>query len=663
MKRYSLLLGLALLACGTDEPIPQEKLSISIPEILLVDESGATFQATVTGAATEEVLEYGFVWSQNSRQTIETDPKVSMTGTPPPTFNLRAEKDLRTNQAYEVSSFIRTPAQVIYSEPVSFISKGSQTLILLGVEAAERVYFGDTVRVLVDNLRREDQLKMKLEFEFKETPFFNYTTEGFSFTIPGDFHAYSENVGRDLFRLKVIIDQETFNFNLPLKFQKPQFDEPRVVRYAEQWSIKGDYLYPQTLSISYVSDGETIALPITAAAKNEISFAPTAFFKEKNPVLLVNIRDEVFEVNQIIIEDSDIEPGQTLSAEEGTYLYRVKVDNLNFFRPTLPSNPPLLLLEPAGFKAQIISNESDRMSFTVYADAPVSGRNFRVYANNFGQNSANFATGEYALPALPRFDLPSGLREHFNVPGQAIGSKAFFLNKGKIYEFSSGQFAQVSSVNLPDQEEALFERVQDKLYFTSFAREGTATGMPFYSFDPVSGQSSRKSDFPRQGGIVGSFVWQDEIYVYLRALVQGESKIVTMKYQVSSDTWTEEIEENPPFQNYFNSFEYAGKLMAFSADRGGLIEWDEVQKSWRTLESVSSFNMYHKFSVEVVGDMAYFHIPNNGLFAYDLRRRGLENRVNSDLFHSQSLVKVNGKMIILGAVNRFFLYEIDQEYF
>ncbi|MFC3878620.1 hypothetical protein ACFOSV_00440 [Algoriphagus namhaensis] len=663
MKRYWTPIILALWACGGDEPSPREFVSISIPEVIAVDEKGAEFQARVTGLGTEEVLEYGFVWSQNSRPLIDTDPKVYRSGNPPTIFSLRAESDMLPNRSYNVASYLRTSTRIIYSEPTDFISKGSSRIVFLGVDTNDEVYFEDTVRVLVSNLKREDQAKMKLSFEGVEVPFFDYTPDGFSFEIPRDFNTTFENMQGGVFDLQVKLDQQTFDYELSLKFRKPQFQEKRVLKYADEWAIKGDYLFSQSVSVSYILDGQTINFQLTEKNDNEIRFVPRTFFKEKNPVFLVNIRDQIFEVDQIEISDSDILPGQNLIPDDVTKLYSLKVDNLNILGSSQSANYPLLFFDPVGLKAQYYSNELDRMSFTVYAVGPVSGRSFRVFANNFGQNSSTFATGVYAHPALPRFDLPEGLQEYFNVPGQTIGSKAYFLNKGKIFEFASGQFALVTSTDLSSQEETLFEKVQDKIYFTSFSTEGSKTGLPFYSFDPVSGQTSRKSNFPREGVVLGSFVWDNEIHVYLRASVQGETKVLTLRYRVSADAWVEEIEENPAFQNYFNTFNFGDKLMAFSADRGALLEWDALQKSWRTVEFISSFNLYHKFSVEVIGDMAYFHIPNNGLFAYDLNRRDLEIRVNSDLFHSQSLVKVNGKMVMLGAVNRFFLYEIDEEYF
>jgi hypothetical protein len=115
------LLFFGLTACQKTEVATRDYPRLRTLEVSNISSTGGKFSAEIISGNAGEVVEYGFVWSQNAQSpnlgnSDNTDIKGTIAGN---TFSADVET-LQNNKGYYLRSFIKTSDLLIYGRVVTF---------------------------------------------------------------------------------------------------------------------------------------------------------------------------------------------------------------------------------------------------------------------------------------------------------------------------------------------------------------------------------------------------------------------------------------------------------------------------------------------------------------------------------------------------------------
>ena len=132
MKRlyYSLALFLVattLMRCNVHEVTPREYPRMRTLDVTNISSSGATFTGDVIHAGNEDIVEYGFSWTDNDSTVNRVFETKIITGPfTTGTFSSEITSTLQKNITYYLRAFARTENYIVYGKKVSFVSLGSK---------------------------------------------------------------------------------------------------------------------------------------------------------------------------------------------------------------------------------------------------------------------------------------------------------------------------------------------------------------------------------------------------------------------------------------------------------------------------------------------------------------------------------------------------------
>ena len=133
MKRRIIFIGLLVLsllnACEQEELSPRTNPRFSVAYIQELDDSGAEFASNIYDFGSDEITEYGFLYSLNDYPTLSNSEIVSQQGKPEKEFTLKAKHSLVKGKVYAVVAYIQTTSERVYSEPFGFVSQGAPGFI------------------------------------------------------------------------------------------------------------------------------------------------------------------------------------------------------------------------------------------------------------------------------------------------------------------------------------------------------------------------------------------------------------------------------------------------------------------------------------------------------------------------------------------------------
>ena len=670
MKAFVFLIIISFLfwSCKEEDLIPISGMSVSVPTVGLVDENGAEFSAEVRSFGIDPVLEYGFVYGVSDRPDISSDPKISQFGAPAQSFLLKAESDLIEGRNYFVAAFLKTGTTVYYSESVGFRSKGSKNFIFQNIISNEKVYFGDTITIEAANLKDFTEFLLKVKFEDVEVPIFGYSTNGFKFLIPREFTYRQTAFESGSFKLQVQIENLVYDLAIPLKFQEPVFGPVKLVEYEPEWTFTGDFLYSSRSILFYIDGGIEKQLAAEVIDDHTIKFEPNAFFFNKNPQFRIELRSQFYDVKQIEISDTDLVPGQDVTGRTPERKHILIVKNLN---PFLSNVPKLLSSNPA-IRINMAEESGNEIRFSYFPNDVFRDRQFEIYANNFGQKSANSAPARYDLPMLPIFGLPQELKSINEVYGITLLGKGYFFSDNSFYQLDPDGNGVINllSIGGSSGEDGFLTTFSNKLYVSTFEIFPESNSNSFYEFDPVSNQLKSLSPVPSNGEVLGQFISNGNLYLDLRLMTSGAYQVRRLVYNFTNDTWSEiPFDPLPPFYSKYSAFRDGDELYAIGEGKigaeqyeFGIFQWDGIIQGWKLLQRISSAaKLPRGTNVVVRGDLAYYQIESQ-IIQLDLRSGGVTNENSFASLRGKSLIEVNGKIYLIGSPDYPFLFEFDPEY-
>jgi hypothetical protein len=134
-----------------DNAIKRDYPLLKDPEVINITSAGVTFTAEVTEAGNYPITEHGFVWGESKSLNESYSERISLgsfSGTG--SFQSDITTTLVVSKSYYVSAYLKAGDYTVYSEPVEFVSLGSQAPVVTGF-SPKAVEWGDTVIIYGKN--------------------------------------------------------------------------------------------------------------------------------------------------------------------------------------------------------------------------------------------------------------------------------------------------------------------------------------------------------------------------------------------------------------------------------------------------------------------------------------------------------------------------------
>lgn len=674
-----------ILACNeNDEVAPRSNPRFSVTYVQEIDAKGAEFMATVYDFGSDQIVEYGFVFSEEEQPKLGTGEVINAMGRPEKSFKLTGDHSMIKGKVYFVAAFIKTDKSIVYSESVSFTSQGSEGFVYEKVVGGPEVYFGDTLTIIGKKLSSNwnnydvkvngSPAKIILQ---DENSFKLIIPDGLGFGYPFDYD------GKLVLSIKIL--DKKLEVNTDIQFFDPQFFESdKELRYDEGFQIRGKYLLTGDLKIIFDRDTESpLELPVISVSDTLITFEPRAYFHDLSPKFGIFMRGKYYEVEKSVkIKPTEILPGQQFKMKVNEPM-KVKGDNFNPYYPYYPYLNTFIS-EADKFDYSVSSatgNEIEIFPNTYYA-VP-NPRFYTFYATNGGVKSTNFVTVENTgagLAYMYTHTFP------FNsiASGRSVSwrDKGIWLLDGKITEVDpkTRKARVLKVVDLLQQNIASSFAVIDRdvVYFSG-RNEVIASGSgPFYSYDLSSGALTKLPDLPTKastpksafisGGYLyfGGGFYIDEFDV--QKVAEG------YKFHLATRTWSK-WDKKFAFSEYWDfetTFVYNGEVYGlvneindsdFRATR--LMRFDNSREDWIELALYPYLGYSNGYSAMSIGNKVYFfggyEINRIDMTTYDIETLEGFNKGNNytePLYYFLSEGKIYYK-----DNGEYLIYQVDPEYF
>ncbi|MDN4165877.1 hypothetical protein QWY31_10200 [Cytophagales bacterium LB-30] len=491
---------MAFLSCKEEERLQLPFSTVETLEISDITRNGAVFNAKIVSDDLNEIIEYGFIWSEEKNQTFDNCERIIIFSSPSEnTYKIPVSSALTIGKPYFVRAFIKTSKNTVIGEDREFISQGGQAPSIYGF-SSNSVAWLDTLDII---------------------------GKGFSY-LPSNNALYFDSI-----RGQVIKASDTL-----IRVITPVIQANKAfirVRSPQLWTISEKYVeigYPKIVSIH----------------PKEVTFEDTVVLKTQNmshfgindKVRIDGIETQIISFNQdsIVIKV----PNEIKKQEnEISLLYKliniVTDQKITYKSPVIDSayyeilnkdlvkvtvigkhfNPILENNTLDGFAA--IEGNSNRLSFEMYFDRLISN----YYESQSIQRSYSLYTS-----------TPSQLRTSFSFQ---VSWKSLWTKKGNFPgNVSDNQFSF---------------SIDGKIYYASGDEK-----MNLWEYNPITDNWSMIGEFPggpRYGAV--TFVINNEAYIGLGALGYWNKVFYTdfYKYKPSNNSWIK-----------LNDFPYEGRVYSVS---------------------------------------------------------------------------------------------------
>lgn len=202
-----------LTGCNDDEMAIREYPRVLTLPVGDISDSGAIFQAEITHATNQQVVEYGFVWGDNNNPTIESsDKKILSENLTAGEFHAQISTTLKEGVIYYVKAYIKSEEYLVYGKVVSFISLGSKAPLLTDFNP-KKGRWGDTIMISGSNFSYKKENNKVLLGQLKGNVI-SSTDTTISIIIPSKRNAEIVEITVSILGNKVV-SQEKFTYLVP----------------------------------------------------------------------------------------------------------------------------------------------------------------------------------------------------------------------------------------------------------------------------------------------------------------------------------------------------------------------------------------------------------------------------------------------------------------
>lgn len=474
---YIALLGVILLvSCEKETLDPRTNPRFSVTIIQEISASGVQLGADIYDFGDEEILEYGFVYTQsNSSPSLDQDDYVSKQGRPESSFELVANHSMTLGKKYYVSAFLRTPTTLVFSKSMEFVSQGSEGFIVNSVEWPERIYKEQRIVVKGSRFsRQKDNYKIKVGI-FDAYP---EVLDSNTVSIPLPLGLLTQTIGQDLeTELQIEIGEKRYTEKRVLKYQEPVFEtQPiQLIDFDEEVLIKGDFLDLGEIKIK-IGNQE---IPGLIATKNELRFFP---YKgtglnptTAEPEITYSVRGINYPLGKIFRINGPKISGEKIILSRQSQV----IPAVNF---NLGQISDIKFYEEDGQEIYLEVSGGSTSGITVNTQSGIyPGRKFKMQFKSFGILS-NFAEFEIANPVVVIKAKVQPYKYTTDDLALVSNGNAYLLtNQGIIEETLDGQFKQQKIADLPanfNQRYQYIKQVVEGGFVIGGG--GTINAQPFY---------------------------------------------------------------------------------------------------------------------------------------------------------------------------------------
>lgn len=665
-------------SCQNDEIKPRTTPRFSLAYIQSISNSGVEFAANVFDYGSESILEYGFLYSSSYNPNLENSEIISRKGSPPKNFVMRATHSMEYGKTYRVAAFILTKEGLVMSQLSEFVSLGSNGFIFERILMPTEVYYGDTIQVFGRDFSRDPanyhfnisgNREMGIDvFDISETSFKAIIPKSLQ---PGE---------SDVARFTIAIAQKLIEVELPMKFKAPVFylDQSPNADFDGVATIFGDYLESPIAAVRF-EDQPYNDINIIELSKEKIVFSARNGNPQKQQSINLLIRGKnYFLENAFSYNPSEIDRGQVL---EG----RIEIGashtltGRNFRLGPYFTNE--FISEPSGMSFHTVEANDNSIRFELgFGEAEIT-RRVKIWSNNAGIRSENYAEFIVSNPTLPFLDVGDIFGTEFSFDdlgrGITVGDKLFFIWKNKIISFDPEakklKIVKEVAINVRNLAGAFaILAPNSKIYIGSYNRDYTWQFIKLYEFDPFTAQI-KELPSPPTGLVIPKYVYATENSLYLDGgFARVNSSLVEQterfKFDLNSQTWGKMDKKIPVtgFQGAMKTFRFQNKLYAvgwlnWSDDFNVIQEFSPATEEWITIKTIERKGEVTT-NQPIVIDNQLFLFYGHQYSKVDLSTL-TESHIRDYYWGYDQLSTVTYKNKIYTYAPGFKIFEIDPEYF
>lgn len=681
MRQVVFLLVVISLGCESVELMPRINPRFSVAYIQEIDDSGAQFASTIYDFGSEEIEEYGFLYSENGLPRFDNAEVVKESGKPGKQFVLKGEHSMRIGKRYFVVAFLKTSSGYVFSEPYSFTSKGAAGFIYEKLVHNASIFFGDTLTVYGSNLST-NIANYEVTFHRKKATVIEVQQTYFKFTVP-DFDDFSsDKAAEDVFLISIKIVDRTIVLNLQLPFRNPSFDDVEIQRidYGGTLAITGKFLKdihlkiavtPYPLERIYGSN-----TTILSANAERIVFKPNPAIAGAENFVTLQIRGKQYDLGSTVFEynPTEIDPDQHIQIGFDDY-FTIKGRNFN---PALASHH-IGIINGQRFDFNYESSDGNSITLRLWRQGFNFSRINEFYIKTNEQLSQHAVRLELTDPDIPflKNTIPSLRLRDFLFAGNMVSfeGKGFALGNKEIFE-----------IDIEDKTINTVRALQiaaTKLAYTFSVADGdnwyiggghTSNYNPFnrsfFVFNLRTREIRRLPDLPFNQWIP-QFAHVVENNVYLEGGFEpdtGEDHQLRYKFDIRTEQWVR-LPDKVSKRGIVGRtvpFRYNGKYFAYGVpteygdDGSALFEFDAAADTWRFIA-----RYYEVGPVGVKADEVFLLgskaiLVGNEVFVLDMET--LQLRRVTNLAHPSYLTCQFERNMAFMANEKIYLWDCEETF-
>ncbi|SEG01273.1 Kelch repeat-containing protein [Algoriphagus boritolerans] len=584
------------VSCEKETLEPRTNPRFSVTIIQEISASGVQFGADIYDYGNEEILEYGFVYTQSTgAPNLNQDDYVGAQGRPEAHFELVGNHSMTLGKKYYVSAFLRTSTSLVFSEAMEFVSQGSEGFIINSIEWPEVIYRDQN---LVVKGRRFSRQQANYKVKLGQFDLYPNLVDSTTVLLPLPEGLLTQTTGQDLeMELRIEISEKVYTEKRVLKFQEPEFEKQEVqkINLDDEVVIKGDYLNVGFYKILI----ENVGMIEENASKNALSFFP---YEDKNfensdksnPNISVIVRGKTYQLGEVF----DLNPSKVDQEEIVIDQDYVVIPGSNFNYKNLNANQ---IYDEANRPINFILDEVTASSLKLYArGATFPKRDFKARVNNFGKFSNEFLI-KLEYPSINLQTKNRLLVNTYFARGQANETGYVLTDLGVIEESLTDGFSNKVIASLPELETNIFGRIStfvgnDFLYGGGIAYQ-TGKINPLFYFSTESKTWKKMANLPNgNGSFRRSYPVQDG-YIFewgmkFDPINNSEENQERWRYSKSQDSWTQLTDSTLPEGRTYLIYNWKGKTYAiFQANMSSYGEFQELtgNGTWQTVGKIDNY--------------------------------------------------------------------------
>ena len=524
-----------LVHCDKDEVTARNFPRLKTLPVSEITPNGARFNAEIIFRGDFEVLNYGFVWSENENPTIENSDRVIFAeNILSDNFSEIIETTLREDVSYFVRAFIETNNFIVYGENVGFVSLGSAGPELMDF-LPKSGHVEDTLRLKANNFGRiKSNVEVNIDQIAAEIVGFEETE--LSVLVPNLLSSEKSTIS-------VSVSGNTTSFEDKFTLLKPVINtiNPTSITFGSSVVIEGMNFdtRPNKITVSFIgADGTVFPAEVISVTESRIeTIVPTNIASKQSEI---SISMNNFEIigNQIInIQNPLVSRVFPLS---GKTLSEITIVGENF-SPVASNN----IVRIDEYPAEIVIAANNKLIVKVPAQSN------HIYSGRQVQISVEVLSTK--MTVNDQFNITDRWFRLNNLPftsytwkGLSINGEGYVLFPGGNWKYNpvNGNWTKLTAFPDATRSGPGIFTTAGKIFLGAGGNSTNRNNNDFWEYDITTDVWTQKSNFPgqpRKGPLAFSIGENGYMGVGLKSTFSsccsGFSDV--WKYNPSNETWTQ----------------------------------------------------------------------------------------------------------------------------